>query len=97
MIFRVIFDLTNPECGVIIGVLEQVLAKCVPEASVREICEFGDKLIVEETNKVFKKEKDSKKGIAFPTCVSVNNCICHYSPIPSETDLVLKEGDLAKV
>ncbi|CAG9133126.1 hypothetical protein JYU34_006851 [Plutella xylostella] len=78
-------------------VLEQVLAKCVPDASVRELCDFGDKLIAEETNKVFKKDKDSKKGIAFPTCVSVNNCICHFSPIPSETDLVLKQGDLAKV
>lgn len=79
------------------GVLEQVIAKCVPEASAREICEFGDKLILEETSKVFKKEKDSKKGIAFSTCVSVNNCICHFSPIPSETDYFLKQGDLAKM
>ncbi|KAJ0178946.1 hypothetical protein K1T71_005721 [Dendrolimus kikuchii] len=78
-------------------VLEQVIAKCVPDASAREICEFGDKLILEETSKVFKKEKDSKKGIAFSTCVSVNNCICHFSPIPSETDYVLKQGDLAKI
>ncbi|KAI5637415.1 metallopeptidase family m24 domain-containing protein [Phthorimaea operculella] len=78
-------------------VLEQVIAKCVPDASAREICEFGDKLILDETSKVFKKEKDSKKGIAFSTCVSVNNCICHFSPIPSETDYVLKAGDLAKI
>ncbi|XP_061711370.1 proliferation-associated protein 2G4 [Cydia pomonella] len=78
-------------------VLEQVLAKCVPDASAREICEFGDKAILDETSKVFKKEKDSKKGIAFPTCVSVNNCICHFSPIPSETDYILKQGDLVKV
>ncbi|KAI8424098.1 hypothetical protein MSG28_002705 [Choristoneura fumiferana] len=78
-------------------VLEQLLAKCVPDASAREICEFGDKSILDETSKVFKKEKDSKKGIAFPTCVSVNNCICHFSPIPSETDYILKQGDLVKV
>lgn len=79
------------------GVLEQVIAKCIPDASAREICEFGDKLILEETSKVFKKEKDSKKGIAFSTCVSVNNCICHFSPIPSEADYILKQGDLAKM
>lgn len=79
------------------GVLEQVIARCVPDASAREICEFGDKLLLEETSKVFKKEKDSKKGIAFSTCVSVNNCICHFSPIPSETDYILKQGDLAKM
>ena len=79
------------------GVLEQLIAKCVPDASARELCEFGDKQILDETNKVFKKEKDSKKGIAFSTCVSVNNCICHFSPIPSENDYILKEGDLAKM
>lgn len=79
------------------GVLEQVIEKCVPDASAREICEFGDKLILDETSKVFKKEKDSKKGIAFSTCVSVNNCICHFSPIPSESDYILKQGDLAKM
>lgn len=66
-------------------------------ASVREICEFGDSLLLEETGKVFKKEKDLKKGIAFPTCVSVNNCICHYSPVPSEADYTLKDEDVAKV
>ncbi|XP_049869773.1 proliferation-associated protein 2G4 [Pectinophora gossypiella] len=78
-------------------VLEQIIAKCVPDASAREICEFGDRMILEETSKVFKKEKDSKKGIAFSTCVSVNNCICHFSPIPSESDYILKAGDLAKI
>ncbi|KAF5286835.1 hypothetical protein FQA39_LY00368 [Lamprigera yunnana] len=78
-------------------VLKQVIDKCVPGASVREICEFGDKLLLEETDKVFKKEKDLKKGIAFPTCVSVNNCICHFSPLPSEADCTLKDEDVTKV
>ncbi|KAJ8920397.1 hypothetical protein NQ315_005263 [Exocentrus adspersus] len=78
-------------------VLKQVLDKCVPGASVREICEYGDQLLTEETSKVFKKEKELKKGIAFPTCVSVNNCICHYSPVPSEPDYILKDNDVVKV
>ncbi|KAK1126458.1 Proliferation-associated protein 2G4 [Melipona bicolor] len=78
-------------------VLKQVLDKCVTGASVREICEFGDKLILDETSKVFKKEKELKKGIAFPTCISVNNCICHFSPIASEPDLILKDEDMVKV
>lgn len=80
-----------------LGVLKQVLDKCVVGTSVREICELGDKLLTEETGKVFKKEKELKKGIAFPTCVSVNNCICHFSPVPSEPDLTLKEDDMVKV
>lgn len=81
----------------ILGILKQVVDKCTPEASVRAICEFGDQLVLEETNKVFKKEKDLKKGIAFPTCISVNNCICHFSPVPSEPDYILKVGDVAKM
>jgi len=36
-------------------------------------------------------------GIAFPTCVSVNNCICHFSPVPSEADYTLKDEDVVKV
>ncbi|XP_018579269.1 proliferation-associated protein 2G4 [Anoplophora glabripennis] len=78
-------------------VLKQVIDKCVAGASVREICEFGDQLLTEETSKVFKKEKELKKGIAFPTCVSVNNCICHFSPVPSEPDYTLKDEDVVKV
>ncbi|XP_011884104.1 PREDICTED: proliferation-associated protein 2G4-like [Vollenhovia emeryi] len=77
--------------------LKQVLDKCVVGTSVREICEFGDKTLTEETSKVFKKEKDLKKGIAFPTCISVNNCICHFSPIASEPDLIIKDEDIVKV
>lgn len=63
----------------------------------REICEYSDKLLLEETSKVFKKEKELKKGIAFPTCISANNCICHFSPIASEPDRILKDEDMVKV
>lgn len=73
------------------------MEKCVDGASVREICEYGDQLLIDETSKVFKKEKELKKGIAFPTCVSVNNCICHFSPVPSEADYILKDDDVVKV
>lgn len=68
-----------------------------PGKSAREICEKGDGLLLEETGKVFKKEKDLKKGIAFPTCVSVNNCICHFSPTKNDADVVLKAGDVVKI
>ena len=38
-----------------------------------------------------------KKGIAFPTCLSVNNCVCHFSPVRSEPDVLLKKGDVVKI
>lgn len=92
--------------------------------SVLSLCEKGDTYIMEEIGKIFKKEKEMKKGwylsafpaarryssfftllihcqsfagIAFPTCVSVNNCVCHFSPVKSDPNVILKDGDLVKV
>ena len=36
-------------------------------------------------------------GIAFPTCVAVNHCIGHYSPLNSDPDTTLADGDLVKM
>jgi hypothetical protein len=38
-------------------------------------------------------------GIGFPTTISVNNCVAHFTPLPSdpESALTLKEGDVAKM
>lgn len=80
-----------------LGVLKEVSEKCLAGESVISICEFGDNLIIEETGKVFKKDKDSKKGIAFPTCISINNCVCHFSPLKSDKDVVLQDGDMVKM
>lgn len=101
-----------------------------PGISVLSLCEKGDAFITAETSKVFKKEKEIKKGnggripgllsilvhkfnilqnnfksnivtcqtgIAFPTCVSVNNCVCHFSPLKSDPDYTLQDGDLVKM
>ncbi len=77
--------------------IQGVIAQCVAGASVRYLCSLGDRLVHEETAKVFKKEKDIKKGIGFPTCVSVNNCVCHFSPLASDTDVELKDSDVVKM
>ncbi|CAG0924605.1 unnamed protein product [Notodromas monacha] len=78
-------------------VLKDICSKCVAEASVRQICDEADKMLLEETSKIFKKEKEMKKGIAFPTCLSVNHCICNFSPLVSEPDYILVDGDLVKI
>ena len=61
------------------------------------MCLLGDKRLLEETGKAFKKDKKITKGIAFPTCLSVNHTICHFSPLVSEPDLTLAEGDMVKI
>merc|ERR1712226_526503 len=76
-------------------VMAEVLAKCVPNASIVDICALGDKLIEEAVDKVFTTKK-LEKGIGFPTTVSCNEICGHYSPCKSE-DTCLKAGDLAKV
>ena len=40
-----------------------MVGKCVADAKVIDLCEFGDSRILEETSKVYKKEKDMKKGM----------------------------------
>lgn len=77
--------------------LKAVVDKSIEGASLMELCETGDNIIIGETNSVFKKEKEMRRGIAFPTCISINNCICHYSPLKSDPELKLKKGDLIKI
>lgn len=88
--YKMAADITNK-------VLVAMIAKCVGGASTLECCEFGDNMLMEETGKVFKKEKNMKKGISFPTCISANNCICHFSPLKSDPDYTIKDGDLLKI
>jgi len=78
-------------------ILRELVAACLPSASVRELCMLGDRRLTEETGKAFKKDKKMTKGIAFPTCLSVNNCICHFSPLVSESDVILADGDVVKI
>jgi len=37
-----------------------------------------------------------ERGVAFPTCLSVNNVVCHLSPLASD-EAVLEEGDILKM
>lgn len=78
-------------------VLKEMVEACKPGSSVRDLCILGDKKLLEETGKAFKKDKKLTKGIAFPTCISCNNCICHYSPLASEADSTIADGDLVKI
>merc|ERR1739838_376206 len=48
-------------------VLKTCLTKCIDGASVQEICAEGDRLLNEETGKVFKKRKRYEEGYCFPS------------------------------
>ncbi|CAH8613715.1 unnamed protein product [Schistosoma rodhaini] len=80
-------------------VLVELIGLCVDGANIIELCELGDKKIYEKVSQLFKKEKEMRKGIAFPTAISVNNMIRHYSPIDEEESgpTEIKTGDLVKI
>ncbi|KAK1351571.1 Metallopeptidase M24 family protein [Heracleum sosnowskyi] len=77
--------------------LQLVLSECRPNAKIVDICEKGDSYITTQTSNMYKNvKKKVEKGIAFPTCLSVNNTVCHFSPLASD-ETVLEEGDVIKI
>ena len=68
------------------GVLRSLVEASSSGVSVLSLCEKGDAMIMEETGKIFKKEKEMKESIAFPTSISINNCVCHFSPLKNDQD-----------
>lgn len=87
--------LSFPSLSLFTGTLKGVLSQCVAGKDVAAICAIGDSLITKQCANSFKSKK-IEKGIAFPTCISVNECVCHFSPLPKES-VVLKAGDMVKM
>ncbi|CCW71514.1 unnamed protein product [Phytomonas sp. Hart1] len=54
-----------------------------PGVKVFELCKLGDETIAMKVKTMF---KGTEKGVAFPTCISVNNCVCHNSPGASDEE-----------
>ena len=48
---------------IFLAVLKKLIEKCIAGAEVVELCEFGDNLLKEETSKVYRKDKEVKKGV----------------------------------
>lgn len=77
--------------------LQVVISECKPKAKIVDICEKGDNFIREQTGGVYKNvKKKIEKGIAFPTCISVNNVVCHFSPLASDGS-IFEENDIVKI
>jgi len=82
----------------------EVLKKLIPQITsgkkVLDLCVEGDRLILEAVAPLWNKAKNGvkvTKGIAFPTSISVNNVVAHFSPLPSDPEVVLKDGDVVKI
>jgi len=104
---EVVQDLSNPDvttkyttAGEIVNAaLQVVVDACKDGADIAELCKLGDKTIEERLSKVYNKKVKGKaidKGVAFPTCISVNEICGHYCPLPYESRK-LSDGDLVKI
>ncbi|KAF4729649.1 putative metalloprotease arx1 [Perkinsus olseni] len=100
-------DLSNPDvttkyitaAGITNKALELVCNAVKPGADVYELCRMGDDFVEEQTGKLYNKKVKGvviPKGIAFPTCISVNEVAGHFSPLQGES-VAIKEGDIVKV
>jgi len=66
-----------------------------PGKNVLELCKQGDEWITEALKSVYTKGK-VEKSVAFPTCISLNNCVGHFSPMGGDTTAIT-EGDVVKI
>jgi methionine aminopeptidase len=73
--------------------LTATIALVIPGATVHSVCQGGNESLTALSKTVFNKGSVAK-GIAFPTCVSVNEHLCHLCPLPSDPEalIVLKKG-----
>lgn len=79
--------------------LAEILNLCVPGANIVDICRAGDLSITSKVDTIYRPKKGRKpvdKGIAFPVCISVNECVCHNSPLASDPPSLLNAGDSVK-
>eukprot|EP01083_Nonionella_stella_P066936 176682_1 len=77
--------------------LHHVLSSCRPGMKIVDLCRLGDDMMTQETNKVYETLKTGvKKGICFPTCISVNEIAGHNSPF-SDDLRTLHYGDMVKI
>ncbi|KAI0749820.1 proliferation-associated protein 1 [Daedaleopsis nitida] len=84
------------------NVMKKLVALSVEGAKVLDLCVEGDKLLEAGTGAVYNKAVKGvkvSKGIAFPTCVSVNNAVAHFSPLESDptSGQTLAKGDVVKL
>lgn len=79
------------------NVLAEVKKLVVPGAKVLDVTSKGDELLAEATAKVFKSKKDMSKGIAFPTSISLDDCVAYFCPVEGDAPVEIKAGSVAKI
>ncbi|XP_014625740.1 ERBB-3 BINDING PROTEIN 1 isoform X1 [Glycine max] len=83
-------DLSSAEVVTKYKTTAEIVNKCKPKAKIVDICEKGDSYIREQTGNVYKNVKRKiERCVAFPTCLSVNSVVCHFSPMESVVSAII--------
>jgi curved DNA binding protein len=93
--YKVAADITNQ-------VMKKLIEASTEGAKIIDLCTLGDKLIEEGASTVYNKNVKGQKvpkGLAFPTSISVNNCVAHFSPLESDPSAgqTLAKEDVVKI
>jgi methionine aminopeptidase len=82
-------------CGII---MSEIIAKIQTGEilNTRDLNEYGDNRVIEECSKIYKRE--IIKGIAFPTSISLNNCVSNYIYEDGQDEFnTIKDNDVIKI
>ncbi|PVF98043.1 Creatinase/aminopeptidase [Serendipita vermifera] len=82
--------------------MQRLVANATEGKKVLDLAIEGDQAIEAAAASVYNKKTKTgavPKGIAFPTCISVNNAVAHFSPLQSDpaSDVALEKGDVVKI
>ncbi|KAI8991189.1 peptidase M24, structural domain-containing protein [Mycotypha africana] len=75
------------------GIMPLVVEKVATGISVSDLCQYCDDLIEAHTRNMY---KNAERGIAVPTCITLNNYVQYFSPLYDQ-DVTLKPGDVVKI
>lgn len=78
--------------------LDLLLKNSLHGKTILELATLGDETITKLADSLYNKQK-TKKGIAFPTCVSPYPYVCHLAPLQSDeiSKTTIKQGDILAI
>jgi methionine aminopeptidase len=88
-----IFNIYKTESDILEKAIDLATKLCIDGTKIYDISSTTDSYIKDELSKIY---KNKRKGLAMPTCISVNSMVAHYSP-NSNDEYKLKNGDIVRI
>lgn len=99
-----VVDKYKTAADIVSDAIDLLRRACYAGMKVGTLCSLGDAKIEKSLAGVYRKAKTEageklEKGVAFPTCITLNNCAAHFCPIATdpESEVVLSSGDVVAI